>query len=289
MLFLDVQPDDYNVFRKVYETPILKSRAPDASVSEIELGESRTAQVCAQVSNNSDNRVTDDICITKATFSRQELCLEARYFAIKESSSTQMCDDYCPFCLQTLKNLLFLAEFVVFITPTALQLEMFSKILNPNRLDDLIQSSTAESLALINILTKISNSPILLKATADSIQKKKETLPSMQQSSVIEALNLLPDNAHIADVASSGPLIFSFPRVFSGLTIKSVGKLLVLSKILKTLRQVRFLISSLSSNLCIHSQNTSEKCVLVSHYTSTLNILEAFCRKMTYSYFRLDG
>ncbi|KJA27752.1 hypothetical protein HYPSUDRAFT_34887 [Hypholoma sublateritium FD-334 SS-4] len=205
--------DDYNVFRKVYEIPILKSRAPDASVGEIELGESRTAQ----------------------------LLLVAKSFVLRRDTSL-------------LKNHLPpKSEFVVFITPTPLQLEMFSKILNPNRLDDLIQSSTAESLALINILTKISNSPILLKATADSIKSKSGSLPSMQQSSVVEALNLLPDNAHIADVASS-------------------GKLVVLSKILRTLRQ-----------------NTSEKCVLVSHYTSTLNILEAFCRKMAYSYFRLDG
>lgn len=37
--------DDYSVFRKVYETPILKSRTPDASSKEIELGETRTAQV----------------------------------------------------------------------------------------------------------------------------------------------------------------------------------------------------------------------------------------------------
>ena len=38
--------DDYSIFRKVYETPILKSRAPDASRKEIELGEAKTAQVC---------------------------------------------------------------------------------------------------------------------------------------------------------------------------------------------------------------------------------------------------
>lgn len=100
------------------------------------------------------------------------------------------------------------AEFVVFITPTPIQLAMFTKILNPNRLDDLIQSSTAESLALINILTKISNSPILLKATADSIKGKNGVLPSMQQSSVAEALGLLPDKAHIADISLSGMLHF---------------------------------------------------------------------------------
>jgi SNF2 family DNA or RNA helicase len=36
-------------------------------------------------------------------------------------------------------------------------------------------------------------------------------------------------------------------------------------------------------------QETEEKCVLVSHYTSTLNILEAFCKKKNYSFYRLDG
>jgi hypothetical protein len=30
--------------------------------------------------------------------------------------------------------------------------------------------------------------------------------------------------------------------------------------------------------LIIFVQNTSEKCILVSHYTSTLNILEAYCK-----------
>lgn len=51
-----------------------------------------------------------------------------------------------------------------------------------------------------------------------------------------------------------------------------IGKMAFLEKFLKALRQ-----------------DTEEKCVLVSHYTSTLNILEAFCRKHKYSYFRLDG
>jgi hypothetical protein len=37
--------DDYSVFRKVYEGPILKSRAPGANQKEIELGEARAAQV----------------------------------------------------------------------------------------------------------------------------------------------------------------------------------------------------------------------------------------------------
>jgi hypothetical protein len=38
-------PDDYSVFRKVYEAPIVKSRMPDATRKEVELGDGRTEQV----------------------------------------------------------------------------------------------------------------------------------------------------------------------------------------------------------------------------------------------------
>ena len=38
-------PDDYNTFRRVYEAPILKSRAPSSTAKEQELGETRSAQV----------------------------------------------------------------------------------------------------------------------------------------------------------------------------------------------------------------------------------------------------
>jgi hypothetical protein len=98
-----------------------------------------------------------------------------------------------------------LAEYVVFITPTVLQLSMFYKILNPDKLNDLIQSSTAESLALINILTKISNSPILLKATADNAKNKKNgTVEPVQRRAVDDALALLPAKTHVADMSLSG-------------------------------------------------------------------------------------
>jgi hypothetical protein len=37
--------DNYPTFRRVYEVPILKSRSPDASAKEIEIGEARMSQV----------------------------------------------------------------------------------------------------------------------------------------------------------------------------------------------------------------------------------------------------
>ncbi|KAF8813639.1 hypothetical protein BYT27DRAFT_7334698 [Phlegmacium glaucopus] len=206
--------DDYSVFRKVYENPILKSRTPDASPKEVELGEARTEQL---------------LSIARSFVLRRDATLLKTHLPPK-------------------------SEYVVFITPTVLQLSMFHKILHPDKLNDLIQSSTAESLALINILTKISNSPILLKATADNVKNRKSgAVDPVRRGAVDDALDLLPTKAHIADMSLS-------------------GKLLSLATMLKMIRQ-----------------NTSEKCVLVSHYTSTLNILEAYCRKSSYSYYRLDG
>ena len=111
------------------------------------------------------------------------------------------------------------AEYIVFVAPTRLQLTMFSRILQPAQLDDLIQSSTAESLALISVLTKISNSPILLKATVDNAKAKDTETTSTWRKGIRDALQYLPERVHIADVMLS-------------------GKLIVLSKILETLAQV---------------------------------------------------
>jgi len=85
---------------------------------------------------------------------------------------------------------------------------MYQTILHPKKLDDIIQSSTAESLALINTLIKISNSPILLKATADSAKGKKNDSDSLsvQNKAVAEALDLLPERVHVADVTLSGKI-----------------------------------------------------------------------------------
>lgn len=99
-------------------------------------------------------------------------------------------------------------EYVVFITPTKLQLSMFSAILNADKLDNLMQGSTAESLALITTLTKISNSPILLKAAADQNKIKMQSgVEVVKRAGVDEALNLLPDKVQIEDFSLSGMLI----------------------------------------------------------------------------------
>ncbi|KAJ3805914.1 SNF2 family N-terminal domain-containing protein [Lentinula lateritia] len=205
--------DEYSAFRRLYEVPIMKSRAPGCTTKELELGEKRSAQL----SN-----------IAKSFVLRREASILGNYLPPKH-------------------------EYVVFVTPTELQLSIYAKVLDPNKVDDFVESnSTAESLALINILTKISSSPILLKATMDKEQSKSKS-EGLRHNNVQEALKLLPASCEIEDLTLSGKMI-------------AVSKLLAFVK-----------------------QESEEKCVLVSHYTSTLNILESFCKKKNYSYFRLDG
>lgn len=93
----------------------------------------------------------------------------------------------------------------MFITPTKLQLSIFEKLLSHDKLDSLIRNSTAESLALINMLTKISNSPILLKATADKAKlKAQQGGDIVKRNAIEEALTLLPERAQVEDVSLSG-------------------------------------------------------------------------------------
>jgi DNA repair and recombination protein RAD54B len=88
-----------------------------------------------------------------------------------------------------------------------LQLSIFSTILNADKLDNLMQSSSAEALALINTLTKISNSPILLKATADKA-KANPGGDATKRAGMNEALKLLPQKAEIEDFSLSGTLVY---------------------------------------------------------------------------------
>ena len=96
-------------------------------------------------------------------------------------------------------------EYVVFITPTQLQRDIFHKILTADKLDNLVRNSTAESLALIGMLTKISNSPILLKAAADKVRDQSaDGGDAIKRNVVAEAAKLLPERAQIEDVSLSG-------------------------------------------------------------------------------------
>ena len=77
---------------------------------------------------------------------------------------------------------------------------MFAKILNPDKLDDLIGASTAKSLALIGRLKQLCNSPVLLRKKSD----EKEELQSTANTAIKNALALLPESAQMDDMTLSG-------------------------------------------------------------------------------------
>jgi DNA repair and recombination protein RAD54B len=67
--------DDYATFRRVYEVPILKSRAPDCTDKELKLGEAQSAQV----------RRT--IVFRSAAKGHQKLSLIAKSFVLRREAS----------------------------------------------------------------------------------------------------------------------------------------------------------------------------------------------------------
>lgn len=111
------------------------------------------------------------------------------------------------FCIRYYYSVLTMAatdEYVVFIAPTKLQRDMFQRILTRDNIDNISATHTAESLALINLLTKISSSPILLKATVDQARSKGGTGDVIKKNAIEDALKLLPEKAQVEDVSLSG-------------------------------------------------------------------------------------
>lgn len=123
---------------------------------------------------------------------------------------------------------------------------MFAEILQPDVLNSLIGGSTARSLAMITMLTKLCNSPILLKA---SLEKRNEQATRdgsddrCEGSAYEAALKLLPANAKLEDVGLSG--VLSQMEREESLLLMVVGgipgKLTALSKLLQTVYNVSVL------------------------------------------------
>ncbi|XP_054446030.1 DNA repair and recombination protein RAD54B [Pteronotus mesoamericanus] len=149
-------------------------------------------------------------------------------------------------------------ENVVFCRPGELQIELYQKLLNSQAVRFCLQGSLDNSphLVCIGALKKLCNHPCLL---FNSIKEKEcsSTWDENEERSLYEGLiNVFP--------ADYSPLMF---------TEEESGKLQVLTKLLAV----------------IHELRPTEKVVLVSNYTKTLNILQEVCKRHGYAYRRLDG
>lgn len=149
-------------------------------------------------------------------------------------------------------------ENVVFCRPGALQIELYRKLLNSHAVRTCLEGLLENSphLMCIGALKKLCNHPCLL---FNSIKEKEcsSTWDENEERSLYEGLiNVFP--------ADYNPLMFSE---------KESGKLQVLTKLLAVIQRLR----------------PTEKVVLVSNYTQTLNILQEVCKWHGYAYTRLDG
>uniref|UniRef100_A0A8C2VN22 DNA repair and recombination protein RAD54B n=1 Tax=Chinchilla lanigera TaxID=34839 RepID=A0A8C2VN22_CHILA len=149
-------------------------------------------------------------------------------------------------------------ENVLFCRPGTLQIELYKKLLNSQAVRFCLQGSLENSphLICIGALKKLCNHPCLL---FNSIKGKEgsSTCDGNEEKSLYEGLlNVFPADYN--------------PHVFPE---KESGKLQVLSQLLAV----------------IHELRPTEKVVLVSNYTQTLNILQDVCKRYGYAYARLDG
>ncbi|EHB16386.1 DNA repair and recombination protein RAD54B, partial [Heterocephalus glaber] len=144
-------------------------------------------------------------------------------------------------------------ENVLFCRPATLQIELYKKLLNSQAIRFCLQGSLENSphLICIGALKKLCNHPCLL---FNSIKGKdcSSTCDGNEEKSLYE------------EKTDYNPLVFME---------KDYSKLQVLAKLLAV----------------IHELRPTEKVVLVSHYTQTLNILQDVCKRYGYAYARLDG
>ncbi|XP_047455730.1 DNA repair and recombination protein RAD54B [Mugil cephalus] len=145
-------------------------------------------------------------------------------------------------------------DWTLFCRPAPLQLELYGHLLSHRVFRACLQGSTQAHthLACITALKKLCNHPGLLHSTV-----KERTDNGSVESSIYEGLvDLFPESYH------SG-----------GLDSADSGKLLVLSDLLTTIRQL----------------SPSDRVVVVSNYTQTLDLLQDLCVHMGFTFCRLDG
>ncbi|XP_042162770.1 DNA repair and recombination protein RAD54B-like isoform X1 [Oncorhynchus tshawytscha] len=145
-------------------------------------------------------------------------------------------------------------DWTVFCSPSPLQRELYQALLSHRVIRACLQGSTQTHthLACITALKKLCNHPGLLYST---VQERSDG--GSAEGSLYEGLRGV------------------FPESYSsgGFSTADSGKLLVLSDLLTT----------------IHHRSPTDRVVLVSNYTQTLDLLQDLCVHLGYTYCRLDG
>ncbi|KZT54882.1 hypothetical protein CALCODRAFT_472835 [Calocera cornea HHB12733] len=177
---------DYNSFKRIYEQPILRSRMPNCTSKNKELGNARSEQL---------------LTASKSFVLRRTADILTSYLPPKY-------------------------EYVVFIRPTQLQLDLMASMLSDKSVTRLISSGMAQSLQMMNLLGKICTSPILLKA-GDAVED-----PGSDEMK--NTKSILPRQMEESDSSTSGKLI-TLVNLLSTLRKSTDEKAIIVSQFTKTL------------------------------------------------------
>lgn len=199
-------------FKRVFENPIVASRQPNAPPEDIELGAERGSELSR---------------ITKLFVLRRSQEINTKYLPPK-------------------------CEIVLFCKPSALQLSLYSQMLQGKLFRSCLRSDGATHLVCIGALKKLCNHPSLIFTKACQAEESPDDI---EEGSVYSGLSSLFPSDYREKIYSA----------------EHAGKLKVLSEIL------------------IQIHKDSEKIVIVSNHTKTLDILQQFCSNCGYGYLRLDG
>ncbi|KAF9412764.1 DNA-dependent ATPase protein rad54 [Podila epigama] len=141
-------------------------------------------------------------------------------------------------------------EHVVFCNLSQLQLDLYNHFINSKSIQKLLRGNGSQPLKAIGLLKKLCNHPDLLNLPNDLEGCEKLLPPDYQIKSAKKPLS------------RGGVLV---QTEFS-------GKMMVLERMLAKIKK-----------------ETTDKIVLISNYTQTLDIFEKLCRQKQYGVLRLDG
>uniref|UniRef100_A0A8C6V094 RAD54 homolog B n=1 Tax=Neogobius melanostomus TaxID=47308 RepID=A0A8C6V094_9GOBI len=150
-------------------------------------------------------------------------------------------------------------DWTLFCRPSTLQNDLYKHLLTHRIFRSCIMDSaqTHTHLACITALKKLCNYPGLIHDTVKVTTGSQKTESHSVENSIYEGLaDLFPDH-----------------YTSRSLNISDSGKLQVLSDLLAAIRHI----------------SPSDRVVVVSNYTQTLDMLEELCKNMDYTFCRLDG